>query len=320
MIATTRTRTKSARRPPAPAAPQQGSIPEVAAHVPAFLDYLRVECGLADNTCKAYRRDLRRFVDYLASEGAGTLGALSVRHVEGFLRRCRARKLAVSSAARALAGVRTFCRFLVLQGALRQDVSASIDAPKKWSRLPTVLDPAAVERLLAAPQVGADAFALRDRAILMLLYATGIRASELTGLKLRGVNFNLGVIRVMGKGAKERIVPAADRALSAVREYVEGGRGRADAEELFLSRTGRALGREQVFRIIRKYVVRAGLRGKVSPHTLRHCFATQLLAHGADLRSVQEMLGHADISTTQIYTHVDASRLKSIHRKFHPRG
>jgi len=297
-----------------------------AAHLAGFLDYLQVECGLSANTHKAYRRDLRRFLASLGDSKLTGLEKLNTRHVERFMRGCKSDGLAVSSAARALAAVRMFCRYLVLQGVLRLDVSAGQETPKKWNRLPTVLDHRAVDELLAAPREDCDALAVRDRAILTLLYATGMRAAEIAGLKLCDVNFNLGVVRVFGKGSKERIVPAAEKALDAVRRYIDtarteqaGGESKP-VQRLFLSKTHKPLAREDIFRIVRKYVRRAGLRGNISPHTLRHCFATQLLARGADLRSVQEMLGHADISTTQVYTHVDASRLKALHKKFHPRG
>jgi integrase/recombinase XerD len=293
---------------------------EAGRHLSGFLDYLQAECGLSRNTRLAYQRDLRRFLSHLTDAGVDDLAAISPRHVEGFLRYCRTDDLSAASTARALAAVRTFCRYLTLRGVLRQDVSASIDSPKQWHRLPTVLDDSAVRQLLSAPDEEQDSQAVRDRAILSLLYATGARAGELSGLKLTDVNFHLGVIRVLGKGAKERIVPAAEEALASVRKYVEACRPPGGSDVLFLSRTGKALHREDVFRIVRKYVRKAAVRGHVSPHTLRHCFATQLLSRGADLRSVQEMLGHADISTTQVYTHVDAARLKAIHRKFHPRG
>jgi integrase/recombinase XerD len=181
-----------------------------------------------------------------------------------------------------------------------------------------------VELLLDAPDSAQDVHALRDRAILILLYATGMRAAELTGLKMGDLNARIGVVRVLGKGSKERIIPVADEAIQVVGRYVQEHRpllaGRCDSGHLFLSRTGRGLLREDVFRIVVKYVQRVALRGNVTPHTLRHSFATQLLKGGADLRSVQEMLGHADIGTTQIYTHVDAERLKAIHKRFHPRG
>ncbi|MBC8373030.1 MAG: tyrosine recombinase XerD [Phycisphaerae bacterium] len=301
-------------------------IPASRASLDAFLDYLQVECGLSVNTRKAYKRDLTRFLGYFAAP----LEKLTTRRIEGFMKYCRDAGLAVSSSARALAAVRTFCKYLVIQGVLKLDVSAGLEAPKKWNRLPTILDSRGVDELLAAPSEETDQFALRDRAILTLLYATGMRAAEIIGLKLCDVNFNLGVVRVLGKGNKERIVPAASRALDLARSYIETARGEQVAGEseselkptatVFLSHTGKPLGREDIFRIVRKYVRRVGLKGNVSPHTLRHCFATQLLSRGADLRSVQEMLGHADISTTQIYTHVDSSRLKALHKKFHPRG
>jgi integrase/recombinase XerD len=295
--------------------PASGSWPpEVAGRLADFLDYLQAECGLAHNTRLAYQRDLRHFFAFLGEAFPGwKLGGLTARHIEAFLRSGRKRNLATASIARSLAAVRTFCRHLVLQQVLPHDASDSLDSPKKWHRLPDVLDDQAVRHLLNAPDAGQDSHALRDRAILILLYATGMRASELAGLKLSDVNFHLGVVRVLGKGGKERIVPVAEEALSAVRYYARQYRpsllGGADPKELFVSRTGRPLPREDVFRIVRKYVRRAALRGHVGPHTLRHCFATQLLSNGADLRSVQEMLGHADVATTQIYTHVDAGRL-----------
>ena len=296
--------------------------PAARAHLDGFLDYLQVECGLAINTRKAYRRDLTRFMGYFTAP----LEQLTARRVEGFMRYCKEAGLAVSSSARALAAVRTFCKYLVIQGVLKLDISAGLEAPKKWNRLPTILDPQGVNELLAAPQEDSDQFALRDRAILTILYATGMRAAEIIGLKLCDVNFNLGVVRVLGKGNKERIIPAAAKALEVVGTYIQTARNEQVRGEskptapVFLSHTGRPLAREDIFRIVRKYVRRVGLRGNVSPHTLRHCFATQLLSRGADLRSVQEMLGHADIATTQIYTHVDSSRLKALHKKFHPRG
>ena len=293
-------------------------------HLAGFLDYLQAECGLSVNTRKAYARDLRRFLAYLDGESLRELGRLRPGNIEGFLRADRAAGRSVSTVARALAAVKMFCRYLVIQGLFECDPSASMETLKKWHRLPNILTEDAVRTLLEAPNPAQDVHDIRDRAILTLLYATGMRASELAGLKLDDVNCNLGVVRVLGKGAKERIVPVADVAIELVRQYVREYRPQlsagGDEQALMLSRTGRRLAREDVFRIVRKYVRRAALRGNVSPHTLRHCFATQLLAHGADLRSVQEMLGHADIATTQVYTHVDAARLKAIHKKFHPRG
>ncbi|MBI5725767.1 MAG: tyrosine recombinase [Planctomycetes bacterium] len=297
--------------------------PEFAGRLRGFLDYLQAECGLAVNTRKAYRRDLLHFLAYLGPAKSCDLGALKQPDIEGFPKYAKQIGLCGSSSSRALAAVRTFCKYLVIERVLDHDVSDGVDCPKKGRYLPAVLDDKAVRLLLDSPDAGQDVNADRDRAIIALLYASGVRAAEIAGLRAGDVNFNLGIIRVIGKGSKERIVPVAGQAMQAVRDYLAvggpTGPGR-DRQNLFLSKSGRPLSREDIFRIVRKYVLRAGLRGNPTPHTLRHCFATHLLAGGADLRSVQEMLGHADISTTQIYTHVDASRLKAIHRKFHPRG
>ncbi len=298
--------------------------PETFAHLAGFLDYLQAECGLAINTRKAYRCDLRHFLAYLDEAGVKHLNRLSARNVEGSMRSGKKRGVSASTIARELAAVKMFCRYLVIQRVLERDISAGIESPKKWHRLPTILDESAIRELLGAPDPDQDTHAMRDRAMLSLLYATGIRASELVGLKISDVNFRLGIVRVLGKGNKERIVPIAQRALDDISTYLADERPAvprdAGTQVVFLSRTARPLRREDVFRIVRKYVRRVAIKGNVSPHTLRHCFATQLLSRGADLRSVQEMLGHADIATTQVYTHVDAARLKAIHKKFHPRG
>ena len=306
--------------------PSHSSLPrEALGLLRGFLDYLQVECGLARLTRSAYRFDLLQFFTYLGETGVDDLSRLDPKHIEGFLGFCRDRGLASASISRALAAVRMFCRYLVLQGLLPRDPAVSIDAPKKWSRLPTVLDDPAVRALLDEPDPGRDVHALRDRAILHTLYATGIRASEAVGLSMSDLLTRLGVIRVLGKGQKERMVPIAREALVLIDEYIRQFRPLLirgeDPGYLFLSRTGKRLLREDIFRIVVKYVQRVKIGPRtVSPHTLRHSFATQLLRGGADLRSVQEMLGHADIATTQVYTHVDAERLKSIHRQFHPRG
>jgi integrase/recombinase XerD len=298
--------------------------PELRLHARGFLDYLQAECGLSRNTREAYRRDLVHFSGHLEQSGVKNLADLLPRHIEGFLRYLKNAGLSAASASRALAAVRMFCRYLVIQRVLSQDVSASVEAPKKWNRLPAVLGDSGVRTLMSSPRQSQNSCALRDEAVLSLLYATGMRASELAGLKLEDVNDRVGIVRVLGKGSKERIVPAAEAAIDAVGRYVRECRPRLLRNEtdrtLFLSRNGRALRREEVFRIVRRHVRASALPGRIGPHTLRHSFATQLLAHGADLRSVQEMLGHADIATTEIYTHVDAQKLKSIHKQFHPRG
>ncbi len=303
--------------------PSYAQLRNAATHLAGFLDYLQVECGLAANTRKAYHRDLSRLLTHLTASGLDSLGNLSTMHLESFLRAMADSGLAEASVARSLAAVRMFCRYLVLHRVLPRDVSAVVGSPKKWSRLPTVLPDHAVRELLAEPNTVQDVHALRDRAILTLLYATGMRAGELVGIKIDDLNFNLGVVRVLGKGNKERIIPVAQEAMATVREYLDDYRPllrTGPSTAMFLSRTGRPMAREDVFRLVGKYVRRTSLRGKISPHTLRHSFATQLLSNGADLRSVQEMLGHVDVSTTQIYTHVDSTRLKAIHQRFHPRA
>jgi integrase/recombinase XerD len=298
--------------------------PEWLLHLNGFLNYLQAECGLAINTRKAYRHDLVQLLEFLARRRVGSLSAIDVDAVQQFLRWLKSNGLDVASIVRALAATRMFCRYLMLQNVLKSDPASLVDMPKRWRTLPAVMDDPAVRRLLDAPNPEMDVFYLRDRALLMLLYATGLRASEAAGLKVGDVNFHLGIVRVMGKGSKERVVPAAGSALNVVREYIRQARPAVlknpDERTLLLSRNGRPLGREDIFRLVRKYVLRSGVRADATPHTLRHCFATQLLARGADLRSVQEMLGHSDIATTQIYTHVDADRIKSIHKRFHPRG
>ena len=290
-----------------------------------FLDYLQSECGLSTNTRSAYRRDLEAFLASLAGPSRSHLNRLTAEDIENFLRYSKARGHSVATVARELAAIRTFCRYLVLQSICLRDVSETILAPKKWNRLPEILSERDLAALLNAPCVEQDSYWLRDRTLLTVLYATGIRASEVAGLKVTDILFRLGVIRVLGKGNKERIVPVADQALDMVQHYLRDQRPfllgrRGDPPELLLSRTGQPLARQDIFRIVRRYVCRTSLGTSVSPHTLRHSFATALLCHGADLRSVQEMLGHADIATTEVYTHLNAARLRAIHRKFHPRG
>ncbi len=307
-----------------PKAPPASSLPlEASRLLGGFLDYLQAECGLSNNTRLAYGRDLKRFLSFL-SRRRRQLDRLTPRDIEEFLQQDRTAGLSDSSVARGLAAVRMFCRFLVLQNVLPRDASASLEAPKKWNRLPTVLDDASARTLIQAPQADRDVHAPRDQAILALLYATGIRAAEVAGMKGSDLNANLGIVRVLGKGGKERIVPVAPQALEAVQEYLAHHRPSLataeSGERLFLSRTGRALSREDVFRIVRKYVHRSALRGQRlaahAPPLLRHATAQP---RGRP-PGVQEMLGHADIATTQVYTHVDAARLKAIHKQFHPRG
>jgi len=287
-----------------------------------FLSQLWAEAGLADNTLAAYRRDLESFAQFCETS-AVTLRRISPRDIQSFLMALRQEQhLAVSSVARRLVAVKLFCRFCFQNGYLERDVAALIEMPKKWSHLPTVLNERQIDALLALPDEG-DQLAMRDRAILELFYASGLRVSELVGLCLNDVHPDIGYLRCMGKGHKERVVPIGSQAVQTLKDYLSGLRpqlvdGRS-TDRVFVSRTGRPLDRSNCWRMVVKYARRLGIAGNLSPHTLRHSFATHLLAGGADLRVVQELLGHADISTTQIYTHVDSSRLKAVHQKFHPR-
>ncbi len=288
-----------------------------------FLDYLAVECGLADNTITAYRRDLRKFSDFLEGRGISDLAKVKPDTVVRFMREQKDADISVNSIARYLAALKMWFRFLFMEGMLAKDAVSVLDSPRLWRKIPDVLDEKDVAKLLRAPNADTP-LGLRDKAILEVLYATGARVSEVVDLELTSVNLDYRFVRCIGKGNKERIVPLGTKAIDAVRDYIVEVRGkllkgRAEAR-LFLSRFGKPLDRKTLWRMVRRYALKAGIKKHVSPHTLRHSFATHLLSGGADLRSVQEMLGHASISTTQIYTHVDKDRLKSIHKQFHPRA
>lgn len=306
---------------PSPQAPSSPS-PELDQPLEGFIQHLTVECGLSHNTCLAYRRDLNKLVAFMGDKGIGSYSGLHATDVEAFVGKLGQDSLATPSVRRALAATRMFCRYLVLERVMPADVSAGVQAPKKWQRLPRVMSDQTVRQLMAQPDAAADRYAARDHAILTFLYATGVRASELVGLQIGDINVSLGIVRVIGKGNKERIVPVAGAALAAVQQYLDVSRRASLGPNapLFVSRSQRPLRREDLVRIVRKYVYRSGVPAGASPHTFRHSFATQLVSGGADLRAIQEMLGHADISTTQIYTHVDGSRLRAVHRRFHPRG
>ena len=291
--------------------------------VQSFIDYLSVECGLAANTQRAYRADLMKFADYLAREHHGDARRVTTTVALGFLVELKDRGYAVASIARMLASLRMFYRYLSVEGIVERNVVAALDSPKLWRRLPSVLTPQEVARLLAAPDIRKP-LGLRDKAILELLYATGVRASEVASLDIDSVHHQYGYLRCMGKGSKERVVPVGKPALEFTRRYaVEVWprllRGRP-SPALFVSARGTRLTRLTIWRVVKKNARLAGISKEVFPHTLRHSFATHLLAGGADLRSVQEMLGHATIMTTQLYTHLDRERLKDVHRQFHPRG
>jgi integrase/recombinase XerD len=292
--------------------------------IAAFRNYLRAERGMANNTVLAYRRDLERFAGWVAEGGLADYLRPGIRELSHYLSHLRDEGLAPASAARHLVALKMFYRFLRMEERADPAAVELLNSPALWERIPQVLSPESVEKLLAAP-VAADRFYLRDRALLETLYATGSRASEVIGLKLTDLYLDSNFCKCLGKGRKQRVVPLGRPAVEALRAYLadqrpELVRAVPEAPWVFGSRGGRVLTREMLWILVKKYVRRAGLNAKVSPHTLRHSFATHLLAGGADLRTVQELLGHANIRTTQHYTHVDRDRLRKIHRQFHPRG
>jgi len=304
--------------------PASGLGPRSSVHttyIPIFLDYLAVEKGLAKNSLSSYATDLRRFADFLAEK------SIEIERVERidiirYFQALRTAGISARSVARALAAIRGMFRFLVAERHLKTDPTENIENPKLWTTLPKSLQPSEVEALLRAPD-GATAEGLRDIAMLELLYATGLRVSELIHVKIEDLVMDAGFLRTFGKGSKERIVPFGDAARDAIVAYIERGRAELAKQpdpHLFLSRRGRAMSRQSFWMKIVRYARLAGISSHISPHVLRHSFATHLLENGADLRSVQMMLGHSDISTTQIYTHVSRARLQKMYDQFHPRA
>ncbi len=290
----------------------------------AFHNYIQAERGLAANTVLAYGRDLDRFSQWVAGGGLADYLHPTLRDLSHYLDFLREEKLAPPSVARHLVALKVFYRFLRLEERTNTATVDLLSSPSLWERIPQVLSPENVTRLLDAP-LDTDRFALRDRAILETLYATGSRASEVVGLRMEDLYLDSQFCKCLGKGSKQRIVPLGSYAVAALRVYIEKSRSVLtrmvpDAPWVFVSRGGKVLTREMLWVVVKKYAARAGLHAKVSPHTLRHSFATHVLAGGADLRTVQELLGHASIQTTQMYTHVDRERLRSIHNQFHPRG
>ena len=287
----------------------------------AFLEYLRAECHLADNTLAAHRRDLSNFQQWLAGR---PMPSLTIQDLADYVAWLHARKLAPASIARHVVTLKLYTRYLQLEGVLRENVAELLGSQKLWERVPHCISVETIDRLLVSPVAG-DGCWRRDRALLELLYATGCRASEVSNLTLADIQLGEGYCRCRGKGNKERMVPLGGRAVAAVRDYLANERealcrDRATAPWLFVSRRGLRLRRERIWELFKRYGARVGIPEDFGPHTLRHSFATHVLAGGADLRQVQEMLGHASIATTQIYTHVDPARLKAVHAKFHPRG
>jgi integrase/recombinase XerD len=299
------------------------AVPSGHPYLDAFTSYLQSECHLAGNTVAAYRRDLARFLRWLQGRPLPQLAIQDLAQYPAWL--LEHEHLAPSSVARHVISLKMFFRYLQLEGVLRDNLVELLGSPKLWHRVPQVLSVQMVERLFVAPTAG-DPCWRRDRALLELLYATGCRASEVAGMRLADVHLDRGYCTCHGKGDKQRIVPLGRRAAQRIQEYLATERPALAArcpipsDWLLLSSRGLRLRRERIWELVKKYALRVGAPPEVSPHTLRHSFATHLLAGGADLRQVQEMLGHASIATTQIYTHVDPTRMKAVHRQFHPRA
>jgi len=308
-------RVKEAPMAPAPAGYAEG--------IDDFLAYIELEKGLARNTAKSYENDLRQASHCLLKLGAADWQKVTAKHLAGWLHWLSDQEFSASSQARKLAALRMLFRHLVRQGRREDDPAALLNGPKFCRKLPQTLSAGEMDRLLAAP-AGGDAYSVRDRAMLELFYSSGLRISELCGLSLQQVDLENGFVRVFGKGSKERVVPLGTKARDAVQTYVVSARPRLvkarTGSELFLSERGKAISRKTLWVIVKKNAKRAGIEKPVKPHLLRHSFATHLLGGGADLRAIQEMLGHASIGTTQIYTAVESSRLLDQHARHHPRN
>lgn len=305
----------------APEAPNP--LETMAGWIDRYTVYLRSECHLAENTVHAYRRDLEHMREWLNGRSPTLLVISDLTDFAAFLKQ---KQLAATSISRHIVAIRMFYKFLQLESAITDNPAELLTTPKVWQRVPKVLTIAQVDRFLNAPQ-RYDANGMRDRAILELMYATGCRVSEISDLLVANVHLADGYCLAEGKGSKQRMVPLGERAIEAIEFYLKeqrpllsARRELAESPWLILSRTGHRLRREAIWELIKRYAARAGIDSEVSPHTLRHSFATHLLGGGADLRLIQEMLGHASIQTTQIYTQVENSKLKKVHKQFHPRG
>lgn len=289
-----------------------------------FIQYLSVERGLAVNTLEAYERDISMYIDYLHDDGLRDLNDSTKAHITAYLLHLRKQGRASSTLSRTMVSIRSFYQFLVRERMLTHDPSLHMETPKIEKRLPKALSMEEVDRLLQCPDV-THARGLRDKAMLEVLYATGMRVTELVSLNVSSVSLALGFVRVIGKGAKERIIPLGSLAIDCLDQYLQTAHSEllkpnSDRDVLFLNQLGTRLTRQGFWKIIKHYARAANISKELSPHTLRHSFATHLLENGADLRSVQEMLGHADISTTQIYTHISQVRMKEIYDQAHPRA
>jgi len=291
-------------------------------YLEAYIDYLKVEKGLAYNSISAYSKDLRKYIQYLKKEGITDPKSIIRKNITDFLFNLR-KRIAPISIARILSAIRSFHKFLLRERISSQDPSDLIEAPKLEKKIPNFLIIDEVNEILKAPNLKKPQ-GIRDRAILELLYATGLRVSELVKLRAQDINLDVGFIRCTGKGSKERIVPLGGVASRFLQKYLQEARSKLLKDKatayIFLVQGGRGISRQSVWKMIKAMAKKCRIKKRISPHTLRHSFATHLLERGADLRSVQEMLGHSSITTTQIYTHVNQSRLKKIHSQFHPRA
>lgn len=288
----------------------------------SFLDYLSVERGLAKNTIIAYREDLNIYLDFMIKRGLDALSKVSKNDITEFMLFQKDKGISPTSISRRLAAIRMFHRFLARERVLKNDPTTLIDSPKLWKKIPDTLSLNEVEALVSQPDPR-DFQGARDRALLETLYATGMRVSEATDLKANNVNLDIGFLRCIGKGNKERVIPLGKKAIHSIHRYLEFSRlhflKKKTSEFLFINRSGNKISRQSIWKLIKQYAKAARIKKPIKVHTLRHSFATHLLERGADLRSVQEMLGHSSISTTQIYTHIDKERLKKTHKMFHPR-
>jgi integrase/recombinase XerD len=309
---------------PTPPPPPSTSTPVTRVfQLERFRDYLALEAGNSRNTVASYLRDITRLAEYASSRGAKSPEQLAAAQLREFIYFLKDLGLAPTTIRRQISAIRTYFKFLVGEGIAARDPSERIESPKRWRTLPAVLSVAEMKKLLDAPNTN-EPLAMRDVALIEFAYATGVRVSELVSLKLQDIMFTEGVARIFGKGSKQRLVPVGRRALGAVSSYAREIRPTLDRGKargfLFLNARGTPLSRVGAWGVIKATARRAGLSKRVTPHTLRHTFATHLLEGGADLRAVQEMLGHADLSTTQLYTHVDRDYLRTVHRSYHPRA
>ena len=290
-------------------------------YVSEYTDFLKIEKRQSQNTLAAYRRDVSRFAKYLPNKRLDDAKISDVRSFLVFLR--NEGGLAPSSVARCLSSLKSFYEYLSIENLISENPTETIASPRPWRKLPNVMSVEEVDALIATPDINTLA-GIRDLAMLELIYATGLRVSELVSLKMSAVDLEVGYLRSLGKGSKERVVPIGDVAKTAIESYVNNARPlfqkKRRSGDLFLTRRGNAMTRQGFWKILKKYSIKAKIEGAVSPHALRHAFATHLLERGADLRSVQMMLGHSDISTTQIYTHILGQRMREVHERFHPRA